>query len=95
LMEFRDMARVHHVDADLIQRTRRWLMKQRRQDGSWAVGRRGIWHDNPSAGGDLATTAYVAWAIWSNGSSSGDVMATRDYLLDHPAADIDNARPMA
>src|SRR4029077_6823876 len=35
LMEFQDMARVHEVDPRLIERTRKWLLDQRRQDGSW------------------------------------------------------------
>src|SRR5207237_10504489 len=35
LMEFEDMAKVHEVDAGLISRTRKWLLDQRRPDGSW------------------------------------------------------------
>ena len=35
LMEFQDMAKVHAVDPQLIERTRAWLLKQRGADGSW------------------------------------------------------------
>src|SRR5581483_4165786 len=35
LMEFSDMARVHDVDPRLIERTRAWLVRQRKPDGSW------------------------------------------------------------
>ena len=35
LMEFEHMARVHNVDPQLIERTRRWLLGQRNADGSW------------------------------------------------------------
>ncbi len=35
LMEFTDMARVQDVDSQVIQRTRQWLLSQRRPDGSW------------------------------------------------------------
>ena len=38
LMEFEDMAKVHDVDPSLIARTRDWLIKQRRNDGSWDAG---------------------------------------------------------
>jgi alpha-2-macroglobulin-like protein len=65
LMEFEDMARVHDVDPELIQRTRRWLLRQQRTDGSWAsqgdYGRQ--------LHSDLASTAYVAWAVYSNMTS--------------------------
>ncbi|HEY7314220.1 MAG TPA: alpha-2-macroglobulin family protein, partial [Gemmataceae bacterium] len=51
LMEFEDMARVHEVDPQLIARTRRWLLDQRKSDGSWAPEGHAP-HDAPAHGGD-------------------------------------------
>src|SRR5258705_12457425 len=44
LMEFEDMAAVYDVDPKLIERTRKWLLAQRRGDGSWS-GERHMLHD--------------------------------------------------
>src|SRR5204863_3138832 len=35
LMEFSDMSKVHDVDANVISRTRDWLVQQQQPDGSW------------------------------------------------------------
>jgi hypothetical protein len=66
LMEFTDMARVHTVDAELLARTRDWLLKQRADDGSW---------------GNLRQTAYVAWAVFGGGQSAEQRDRTRKFLL--------------
>ena len=65
LMEFTDMARVHDVDPALIERTRKWLLDQQRDDGSWEPESHGM-HSDPARGSDarLATTAYLAWAVF-------------------------------
>ncbi len=70
LMEFVDMARVHDVDPKLIERTRAWLLAQRRADGSWAPESHGM-HVDPTRRGQadeaaLSTTAYIAWAVFGN-----------------------------
>src|SRR5207245_6842676 len=51
LMEFADMARVHDVDPDLIERTRGWLLKQRNGDGSWSPESHQL-HDDPTTRSD-------------------------------------------
>ena len=78
LMEFEDMARVHEVDPALIQRTRRWLLDQRKADGSWDPG---PGHHNFGPGSRLGTTAYIAWAVFANGQESQQASRTRDFLL--------------
>ena len=35
LMEFGDMAKVYPVDPALLDRTRQWLLRQQRSDGTW------------------------------------------------------------
>jgi hypothetical protein len=106
LMEFEDMARVHDVDSRLIDRTRRWLLNQRQQDGSWlpdghtpdvfvgggAVG--GGFRGAPDARPALATTAYVARAVFGNGHNEGREL-TRKYLLAQNPATIDDPYTLA
>ena len=54
LMEFVDMARVQDVDPQLIQRTRQWLLAQRRPDGSWDAEAHKMHED--AVGGEARTT---------------------------------------
>lgn len=92
LMEFEDMARVHDVDPRLIERTRAWLLGQRRPDGTWfPTGQ--MLHEDPTRGGTdpalgrLSTTAYVAWAVFG-GPQKGEGQSTLAYLRSHPPAAI-------
>ena len=64
LMEFCDMARVHEIDQNLIDRTRTWLLKQQEEDGTFSPSGHGV-HSALARGKDeiLRTTAYVAWAL--------------------------------
>jgi uncharacterized protein YfaS (alpha-2-macroglobulin family) len=82
LMEFADMASVHDVDPALIDRTRKWLMAQRRGDGSWAAEHHGLESGLASGSGgdaDLVTTAYIAWSVFS-GTGLSDAASTRAWL---------------
>ena len=98
LMEFRDMARVHDVDANLIERTRRWLLGQRLADGSWAEEDRML-HDGlaremgPYA--RLGATAYIAWAVFGGGGASDESRETRQFLLAQPPEAIGDAYVLA
>ncbi len=85
LMEFQDMARVHDVDPDLIERTRRWLLGQQRPDGSWDPEEHRL-HEDPTQGGsnELArqsSTAYIAWALFSGREKDARSEAALGYLL--------------
>jgi uncharacterized protein YfaS (alpha-2-macroglobulin family) len=98
LMEFVDMARVHDVDPNLITRTRNWLLTQRKPDGSWdPEGHR--MHDDVLRADDrmarLATTAYIAWAIFAHQQADNSAQRTRDYLLAHAPQEIKNAHVLA
>ncbi len=91
LMEFEDMARVHDVDSQLIARTRQWLLSQRQRDGSWNADSR---HRLPNEEAELATTAYIAWAVFGKGNTAqADV--TLDYLLAHEPASISSPYVLA
>jgi hypothetical protein len=99
LMEFQDMARVHPIDPALIERTRAWLLKQRSADGSWAPEGHGFAGGPGQGRGDdlawLATTAYIAWAVFGDPGASAFADPTRRYLLSHKADALDDAYVMA
>ena len=78
LMEISDMAKVYPVDEAMIERTARWLMKQQADDGSWSS------EDYRVAGQQLATTAYVTWALAeSDVADEGAVAKGITYLKEH------------
>ena len=86
LMEFEDMARVHDVDRQLLERTRSWLLQLRNPDGSWSAddrtaGRFGS--QDAEADRNLVTTAYISWAVFGDGRLPMDAGLTRDFLLKH------------
>lgn len=90
LREFIDMAQVHDVDPNLVERTRRWLLSQRKNDGSWSPGRfrAGVGEAN------LMTTAYVASAVF-DGKSDIQASPSRDYLLHHSSDSITDPYTLA
>jgi uncharacterized protein YfaS (alpha-2-macroglobulin family) len=100
LMEFTDMARVHDVDPKLIDRTRNWLLAQRKPDGSWPNEARML--NDGLAGSvnrgenlDLAATAYIAWAVFGGDGKSGAAGPTLDFLLAHAPESIQDAYLLA
>jgi uncharacterized protein YfaS (alpha-2-macroglobulin family) len=98
LMEFADMAKVHDVDARLISRTRDWLLARRDPDGSWAP-EEPLMHENVARGDPaqarLATTAYIAWAVFADGAASASARPTLDYLLRQPPGDFKDPHVLA
>jgi uncharacterized protein YfaS (alpha-2-macroglobulin family) len=99
LMEFEDMSRVHEVDPDLMERTRNWLLKKRLPDGSWMPERHPM-HDDPTRGVTiesqrLATSAYVAWSIYSSTQRDAESSTTLDFLLANRPADIQSPYVLA
>jgi uncharacterized protein YfaS (alpha-2-macroglobulin family) len=93
LLEFEDMARVHDVDPNLIDRTRQWLLSKREADGRWKADPQML--NDGLAGSvlqgddlDLANTAYIAWAVFGSGKASEQSQVTLDYLLATEPASI-------
>jgi uncharacterized protein YfaS (alpha-2-macroglobulin family) len=92
LMEFEDMAAVHDVDPQLIARTRQWLLAQRKSDGSWAPESHAL-HEDVTRGPDqaqarLATTAYIAWAVFAHDQAREAALPTRSFLTSHAPESI-------
>jgi hypothetical protein len=94
-MEFEDMACVHDVDPNLIERTRQWLLAQRRPDGSWS-SESGMLDDglagsvNRVRNLELAATAYIGWAVFGSGRAESQARATLDYLLAQPPESLED-----
>ena len=95
LAEFSDMARVYDVDPALVNRTRDFILRNCNRDGSWDPELHTM-HEDPTrvAGGfdsgRLATTAYIAAAVFANNSSDATARRTQGYLLSHSAEQIDD-----
>jgi hypothetical protein len=100
LLEFEDMARVHNVDPSLLDRTRNWLLSQRRPDGTWE-GEPHMLDDGLAGavnrGGDatLASTAYIAWAVFRGGRAADQIGSTLDYLTKQDANKIEDPYVLA
>ena len=78
LMEISDMSEVYPVDEAMIERTVRWLVNQQADDGSWSS------EDYRVAGQQLATTAYVTWALAeSDVADEATVAKGVTYLKEH------------
>ena len=64
LMEFVDMAEVHTVDPEMVERTRQWLMGTRDGQGGFTRGRRALhtWIQDKDC-----SNAYITWALLETG----------------------------
>lgn len=60
ILEFTDMAKVRSVDADMLSRSREWLMKQRDGKGGFNRARRALhtWIEDKDT-----SDAYITWAL--------------------------------
>lgn len=64
LLEFTDMAQVHHVDEAMLRRTRAWLLATRDGQGGFTRKRRALhtWIADPEC-----SNAYIMWALLESG----------------------------
>ena len=100
LMEFQDMAKVHDVDPNLIDRTRKWLLGQQKSDGSWEPEGHSF-HGGPSDSSNgraldlLSTTAYIAWSVFSEHAGEPKAQTSLAYLQDRADAARDDPYVLA
>jgi len=92
LMEFSDMAKVHDVDAKIIQRTQQWLAAQQQPDGSWKPDTSFI---NEGATNRFNTdvlriTAYIAWSLGNTGYQGPAIEKAKQYVASHMDAKADS-----
>jgi hypothetical protein len=102
LMEFQDLAEVYDLDPALLERTRQWLLKRRKPDGSWTPSERWLLEIRGWADQSLwryLTTAYVAWAVFGSGrpdpSLGEQAVPTRTYLLARSPREFEDAYALA
>ncbi len=68
LLEFADMAQVHPVDPQMIERTKAWLLARRDGKGGFARNPKAL--DSFGGAPDEVTNAYIVWALASTGEKS-------------------------
>ncbi|GAB4340677.1 MAG: hypothetical protein Kow0099_16820 [Candidatus Abyssubacteria bacterium] len=85
LMEFKDMAKVHEVDRQVIERTRRWLLSKQQSDGSWAPDQGYLNQESWSRiqNSSLPVTAYIAWALLESGDEGPEAEKAVRYITQH------------
>jgi uncharacterized protein YfaS (alpha-2-macroglobulin family) len=85
LMEFKDMAKVHEVDPDIIARTQRWLLSKQQGDGSWAPDQSFLHQESWSRiqNSNLPVTAYVAWSLLETGYNGPETTKAVTYIKSH------------
>ena len=78
LLQFADMAKVHDVDATMVDRTRAWLMARRDGKGNYPHG--GTGHHS-WGGGQPTTNAYVTYALLQSGTPAAELKVELDALI--------------
>jgi hypothetical protein len=66
LLEFRDMAKVHPVEAAMLERTRQYLLAQRDGKGGFKRNPRAL--DTFGRAPDHITSAYIVWSLTEGGA---------------------------
>lgn len=82
LLEFIDMANVRTVDANMIARTRAWLLGQQNADGGWTVSSQGL-DETGQLNNPVTVTAYVAFALAAAGENGEEIQRAQVYLAQH------------
>jgi alpha-2-macroglobulin-like protein len=79
LLEFRDMAKVHPVNAEMVERTKQYLLS--RKDGKGGFQRNPRALDTFGRAPDNVTNAYIVWALTESGRDD-DVTKELSALYD-------------
>ena len=92
LMEFADMAKVHDVDAKVIQRTQQWLASQQQADGSWKPDTSFINEGatNRFNSDGVRITAYIAWSLENTGYQGAVVDKAKQFVESHMNEKLDS-----
>jgi uncharacterized protein YfaS (alpha-2-macroglobulin family) len=84
LMEFADMAQVQTVDEAMIARTRDWLLRQQKADGSWQGDQSEFFTFHTSL---VRNTAFVVWALASAGYTGSQLQSGLAYVKQNLATE--------
>src|SRR5262249_33485294 len=90
LQEFNDMAKVYPIDKGVIDRTQKWLLKEREKGGTWdkvggTPGQAGQRMGDPN----LLLTSYVTWSLLESGLRVPELEKSVKYIRAN-AAKADN-----
>jgi hypothetical protein len=82
LLQFRDMAKVHPVDAAMLERTRKYLLDQRDGKGGFKRNPRAL--DSFGRAPEHITNAYIVWALTETGDDDlgAELTALHDRAKD-------------
>ena len=75
LMQFADMAKVHFVDPALLERTVQFLIERQQSNGAWNPQGMAVHVPDDENAGDVATTAYMVWALADAGYADNTAVA--------------------
>src|SRR3989442_1339957 len=78
LMEFRDMAQVYPVEAEMIDRTAKWLLARRDGKGGFQRNPRAL--DSFGGAPQHITDAYIVWALSEAGQDG--IEKELDYVIE-------------
>lgn len=92
LLQFRDMAAVHEVDAGMVARTRAWLLGRRDGQGGFLRSARAL--DSFGRAPDAVTNAYIVSALLQAGTPAAELARELDALAAR-AARTDDAYELA
>ena len=95
VMEFFDMNQVYEIDEKVLARTRKWLLRQQKGDGSFAPDQSFLhqesWGDIQKS--NVLVTAYIAWALAytrpNRGAIDPNLRKALDWLRGH-TSEIDD-----
>lgn len=94
LMQFADMSHVHFVDPALLDRTAQYLIDRQQTNGGWDPLGMQVYAEGTS--GDLATTAYIVWALADAGYADNVAVANAlSYLSDNLEASTTDSYVLA
>src|SRR5439155_9786503 len=68
LLQFKDMAKVHPVDEEMLARTRKYLLGQRDGKGGFKRNPRGI--DSFGRAPEHVTNPYIVWGLTESGAEA-------------------------
>jgi len=85
VMEFEKMGTVMKVDPKVAERTRTWLMAQRRPDGAWDPDKSYLHAESWSTiqNSALPVTAYITWALARTGTDAKGLEKSVAWLIEH------------
>ncbi|MBM4062669.1 MAG: A-macroglobulin complement component, partial [Planctomycetes bacterium] len=87
LLQFHDMAKVHPVDAAMVERTRTWLLGRRDGKGGYQRNSRAL--DSFGRAPQPVTDAYVTYALLVGGVTATELQKELDALLARAPATED------